>query len=196
MRGLFHWRMDETPNEKRWPKLLSERDAAERLSCSPNRVKQLRLKRKLAYYPGRPIRIMEDDLAIYVASAKVRRIKPHRKSKIFKYISADALPKPFALLTVAEAAIKFSRTPRQIRYLCLRGRIPYILGRPPWVDELDLAEYYESKRLAALAKIPPSPGTPEFSALQARKAKEKMLHKLRVQAVRRQVARTMAERKT
>jgi hypothetical protein len=93
------------------------------------------------------------------------------------------------LRLIAEAAIKFERTPRQIRRLCLRGRVPYILGRPALVDETDLAEHFEAQRL----KIPPAPGTPEFEALQHRKTEEKMRHRLRVIAVRRKVARILEE---
>ena len=121
-----------------------------------------------------------------------RKKRAKGESETFEYRSAGAAPRPFTLLTIAEAAIKFERTPRQIRYLCLRGRIPYVVGRPPLVDEIDLAEYFESKRLAALAKIPPAPGTPEFNALQDRKATERMRHRLRMD-IRREIARHQAD---
>jgi hypothetical protein len=198
--------MNDEPAQIRFPKLLLEAEAAALLRCSCSHVKWLRLERKLGYYRGRPVTISQEDLEIYVAGAKVRRVlreerlKSKRRkrgkgeSETFEYVSACAVPKQFVLLTVAEAAIKFERTPRQIRYLCLRGRVPYILGRPPLIDEADLVDYFESKRLAALAKIPPAPGTPEFKALHDRKAKERMLHKLRVKRVRREVARILAER--
>jgi hypothetical protein len=162
----------------------------------------------LGYIRGRPVTLMQKDLEIYVAWAKRRRVlrdkKPgaskknqvNRESKRFEYISADATAKPFTLLTTAEAAIKFERTPRQIRYLCLRGHIPYILGRPPLIDETDLVEHFEKKRLATLAKIPPAPDTPEFRAAENWKAEERMSHKLRVRRVRREVARILAERGT
>ena len=204
-RSLFHQRMNDTPAEIRLPKLLLEAEAAALLRRSCGHVKRLRLGRKLGYIPGRPITIMQKDLEIYVAWAKQRRVLRDKRlktsgkkrakgeSEAFEYVSAGAAPKPFTLLTIAEAAIKFERTPRQIRYLSLRGRIPYILGRPPLIDEADMAEHFENKRLAALAKIPPVPGTPEYKALQDRKAEEGMRHRLRVIRVRRQVARYLEQ---
>jgi hypothetical protein len=185
--------MCDAPAEIPFPKLLLEAEAAALLRRSCGHVKRLRLARKLGYIPGRPVTIMQKDLEIYVAGAKVRRVKARDKSKTFEYVSAGATPKPFALLTTIEAAGKFGRTARQIRYLCLRGRVPYILGRPPLMDESDLAEYLENKRLAALARIPPAPGTPEFEALQKRKAKEKGVRRLRQRTVKRRVARILEE---
>jgi hypothetical protein len=204
-RSLFHQRMNDTPAEIRLPKLLLEAEAAALLRRSCGHVKRLRLERKLGYIPGRPITIMQKDLEIYVAWAKQRRVlrevklrtgrkkRAKGESERFEYVSAGAVPKPFALQTIAEAAIKFERTPRQIRYLCLRGRTPYILGRPPLIDETDMVEHFENKRLAALAKIPPAPGTPEFKALQDRKDEERMRHRLRVIVVRRRVARILRD---
>jgi hypothetical protein len=205
-RRQFHCRMSNTPAEIRLSKLLLEAEAAVLLRRSCSHVKRLRLERKLGYLRGRPVTIDEKDLEIYVASAKVRRVlravklktgpkkRAKGESETFEYISARAVPRPFTLLTTAEAAIKFERTPRQIRYLCLRGRIPYVLGRPPLIDEMDLAEHFESRRLAALAKIPPAPGTPEFQARQERKMRERMDFNLRKIAVRREVKRILAER--
>ena len=200
-RSLFYQRMSDTPTEIRLPKLLLEAEAAALLRRSCSHVTRLRLERKLGYYRSRPVTISQEDLEIFVASKKVRRVlrkvklKTGRKkrakgeSETFEYVSAGAAPKPFVLLTPAEAASKFGRTRRQIRYLWLRGRIPHILGHPPMIDEADLVEHFENKRLAALAKIPPAPGTPEFKALQDRKDEERMRHRLRVIAVRRRVAR-------
>ena len=196
--------MTDTPAENRLSKLLLEAEAAVLLRRSCSHVKRLRLERKLGYLRGRPVTIDEKDLEIYVAWAKQRRVlrtqklKTRRANRVkgqsekFDYVSACAAPRPFTLLTIAEAAIKFERTPRQIRYLCLRGRVPYIVGRPPLIDDADLVDYFEHKRQAAMAKIPPAPGTPEFDALQDRKAKARMLHRLRVKAVKRKVARILA----
>jgi hypothetical protein len=202
----FDRRMNDTPAEIRLPKLWLQSEAAALLRRSRAHVQRLRLERKLGYFRGRPVTIDEKDLEIYVASAKVRRISravklktgPKKRAKgeseTFEYVSAGAASRPFTLLTIAEAAIKFERTLRQIRYLCLQGRVPYILGRPPLIDEMDLAEYFECRRLAALAKIPPAPGTPEFQAQQERKMRERMNFKLRKIAVRREVKRILAER--
>ena len=204
-RGRSYQCMNEVTAKIRLPKLLLEAEAAVLLRRSRSHVTRLRLERKLGYYRGRPVTIDEKDLEIYVASAKQRRVlrkqglKPRRKtrakgeSETFEYVNAGALAKPFVLLTIAEAAIKFERTARQIRYLCLRGRVPYIVGRPSLIDEVDLAEHFENKRLAALAKIPPAPGTLEFEALQERKAKDKMARRLHTQAVKRRVARILKD---
>jgi hypothetical protein len=189
-------------------KLLLEAEAAELLRRSCSHVKRLRLERKLGYLRGRPVTIDEKDLEIYVAWAKRRRVLRAEKlktrrgnrakgqSEAFEYVSAGATPGPFKLLTIAEAAIKYERTPRHIRYLCLRGRVPYIVGRPPLIDETDLAEHFESKRAAGLAKIPPAPGTPEFDALAAKNSKERMTSSLHKIAVRRRVTRILANMAT
>jgi len=198
--------MSDARTKIRLSKLLREAEAATLLRRSCGHVKRLRLERKLGYLRGRPVTIDEKDLEVYVAWAKRRRVlrkeklKPRSgkrakgQSETFEYVSAGAVPRPFALLTIAEAAIKFERTPRQIRYLCLRGRVPYIVGRPPLVDEPDLAEHFEAARAAKLAKIPPVPGTPEFKIQQDRKARERMNFRLRKIAVRREVKRILAER--
>src|SRR5712664_3566525 len=91
-RSLFHQRMNDTPAEIHLPKLLLEAEAAALLRRSCGHVKRLRLGRKLGYIPGRPVRIIQKDLEIYVASAKVRRVKARGKSKAFEYISAGASP--------------------------------------------------------------------------------------------------------
>jgi hypothetical protein len=202
----FHQLMTDAPAENHLSKLLLESEAATLLRRSPAHVKRLRLERKLGYYRRRPVTISQNDLEIFVAQAKQRRVlraerltagkrkRAKGESETFEYVSAGASPKPFALLTIAEAAIKFERTVRQIRYLCLRGRIPYILGRPPLIDVADLVEHFERKRLAVLAKIPPAPGTPEFEAAENRKDEARMKHQLRVIRVRREVERILAER--
>jgi hypothetical protein len=196
--------MSDMVTEIRLPKLLLEAEAAALLRRSCSHVTRLRLERKLGYLRRRPVTISQEDLEIYVARAKVRRVPRQEKLKIrgrnrakresatCEYLSAGAVPGPFVLLAIAEAAVKFERTPRQIRYLCLRGRVPYIVGRPPLIDETDLADYFESKRLAALAKIPPAPGSPEFEALHERKTRERIAFKLRKIAVRREVKRILA----
>lgn len=183
--------MNDAPDENYRPILLHQDEVARRLRCSIAHVQQLRLKRKLGYIRGRPVTIIENDVEIYVAWAKIRRVKAGRASKTFKFISAGASPKPFSLLTRTEAATKFGRSPRQIRYLCLHGHVPYILGRPPLIDESDLVEYFEAKRRVAREKIP---GTPEFKALRVKTSQDRMFHRLRVKAVKRKVAQILKER--
>jgi hypothetical protein len=189
--------------EFRLPKLLLEAEAAVLLRRSCGHVKRLRLEGKLGYLRRRPVLIDEKDLEAYIAHAKRRRVLRTKKlirqgnrakgrSETFEYVPAGATPGPFKLLTIAEAAAKFERTPRQIRYLCLRGRIPYIVGRPPLIDEADIAEHCERKHAADLAKIPRVPGTPESEALRERKTRERIAFRLRKIAVRREVKRILA----
>lgn len=52
--------------------LLLESEAALRLRCSPSTVKRLRLAGKLAYVPGRPVKIEAADIDAYVESMKTR----------------------------------------------------------------------------------------------------------------------------
>lgn len=200
----FHQLMTDAPAENQLSKLLLESEAATLLRRSPAHVKRLRLERKLGYYRCRPVTTSQKDLEIFVAWAKQRRVLRDQKpkagqrkrakgeSETFEYVPAGASPKPFTLSTIAEAAIKFDRTARQIRYLCLRGRIPYIPGRPPLIDEADLVEHFEKTRLAALAKMPPAPGTPEFVAAIRKRARRRV----RVKKLRRDVALMLEERGT
>src|SRR5258708_27365652 len=135
--------MNDTPAKTSLPKLLLEAEAAALLRRSPSHVKRLRLERKLGYFRvGRLVTLSVEDLEIYVASAKMRRVKTRGKPGEFEYVSAGAAPKPFVLLTQAEAAVKFGRTLRQIKYLCSRGHVPYIAGRSALIDEADLAPYF------------------------------------------------------
>lgn len=53
-------------------KLLTEAEAAAVLRCSRSKVKRLRLSRKLAYLPGRPVLIDEVDLEAYMDGVKSR----------------------------------------------------------------------------------------------------------------------------
>lgn len=51
-------------------KLLTQAEVAERLRCSEDKVKRLRLAGKLRYLPGRPVLIDEADLESYLEVAK------------------------------------------------------------------------------------------------------------------------------
>lgn len=57
-------------------RLMLEREVAEILRCSTEKVKRLRLSGKLAYQPGRPVLIDEADLLAYLDGAKVRGSRP------------------------------------------------------------------------------------------------------------------------
>jgi excisionase family DNA binding protein len=52
------------------PKLLTESEAAEFLRCSTAKIKRLRLKGLLPFYPGRPVLIAESDLVEYLEALK------------------------------------------------------------------------------------------------------------------------------
>ncbi len=186
--------------------MMLEIEASALLRRSRSHVKRLRLERKLGYYPGRPVLISQSDLEAYVAWAKVRRVPraaplklPNKKraagdSEKFEYVSANAKPKPFKLLTTAEAAIKLGHAKHRIKYLYLRGRIPHITGRPTLIDESDLAEYFENMRLAALTAIPPAPGSPEHWALKVREIRKRAASKWRAKSAKKETARAMAQR--
>ena len=51
-------------------KLLTEPEVAEMLRCSTSKIKRLRLSGALAYIPGRPVLIAEQDLAEYLDRLK------------------------------------------------------------------------------------------------------------------------------
>jgi hypothetical protein len=204
MHVRFHQQMKETPSEISSLNLLLEPEVAILLRCSPGKVKRLRLARKLTYFRGRPVLISENDLEKYVAGAKRRSVLPRgeppkarqgekRRLKKFEYLPVGAAPRPFRLLTVAEAAAKFERTPTQIKYLCLNGSVPYLPGRPAVIEEADIAEYFQKKHAAERAKIPPAPDTPEFDAHHNRIAKGRAAKRLYRKKVIRQVARILAE---
>jgi hypothetical protein len=177
------------PVSKRWLQI----EAAEILRCSPATITRLRLSRKIAYFSGRPVTIAHEDLEAYVASAKVRRVKS--SSNRIEYISAGGTPKPFNLLTIVEAGIKFDCEPRHVRPLCLKGHVPYLPSRPLLIDEADLAECFENQRAAELAKLPPAPGTREFEMLKRQEVVLRARRHVRRRAIRREVARIMAARK-
>jgi hypothetical protein len=165
---------------------------------------RLRLEKKLGHSRGRPALIDEKYLEIYIARVKQRRVarpkelrecsRSKKQGETFNYVPAGAAPGPFNLLTIAEVAIKFGRSLRQIRYLCSHGSIPYIPGEPPLIDEVDIVKYFERKRAAKLARTPPTPGTPEFKALQDEKAREQERRRLRRIVVQREVERILEAR--
>lgn len=180
--------MNDVPT--RLPVMLREDEVAQRLRRSPGDVKRLRLSGKLGYYRGRPVTIGEDDVESYVTTARVfRRFRGKPKAN-----PSTTRNKPFQLLTMEEAAVIFECSTSTIKRLRLSGQIPYLPGRPVLIERSDLETHFENKRLAALAKIPPAPGTPEFEALQERKTREQIRFKLRKIAVRREVKRILAER--
>jgi hypothetical protein len=173
-----------TESRDTFPKLLTQDEVAAFLRCRPAKVKRLRLSGRLGYYSGRPVVIAEEDVNVYLASRKVRRVRSSSKSGSFEYIPVD-VSNVDKLMTKAEAAAKFETTVARIRSLYLRGRVPYIRSNPVLIDEADLIEYFEAERLA---RNRVTPGTPEYAIAENEKAEQKMFHRLRVLAVRRKVA--------
>lgn len=57
-------------------RLLTENEVAEVLRCSTSKVKRLRLDGKLAYLPGRPVFVKDDDLNAYVESTRCQALPP------------------------------------------------------------------------------------------------------------------------
>ena len=47
--------------------MMTEQEVAAYLRCSRSKVKRLRLTGRLAYLPGRPVLIEQDDLLAYIA---------------------------------------------------------------------------------------------------------------------------------
>lgn len=56
--------------------LLTEAEVAERLRCSCEKIKRLRLSGKLSYLPGRPVLVDEKDLNAFLESIKVPASAP------------------------------------------------------------------------------------------------------------------------
>ena len=63
--------MDEDPRTV--SKLLFESEVADRLRCSTSKVKRLRLSGQLAFIPGRPPLIAEEDLEAFIDRMKRKR---------------------------------------------------------------------------------------------------------------------------
>lgn len=63
------------------PKLLTEPEAAEFLRCSTAKIKRLRLKGMLPFYPGRPVLIAESDLIEYLEGLKQKLMPPTPEEK-------------------------------------------------------------------------------------------------------------------
>lgn len=189
--------------EKRLANIVIHAEAEKALRQCRAYIERLRRKKKSGYASRPPSWIDKKYLEIYVAKAKQlrrsRKIKPGRgdssraHSNVYCMVPANAEPGPFNLLTIAEVATKFGQTAKKIRYLCLHGRVPYLPGEPRLIDEVDVAKYFERKNAARLARIPPTPGTPEYEALQKQRAREREMLKARAIRVRREVALILAD---
>lgn len=175
------------------PKLLLEHEVALRLKCTRASLRRARLQGKLSYYRTRPITISEDDLAKYIAQTKANKGTQRNVKAIVVHARAQPREQPIELITDAEAAARYGHTTKAIKRLRYLGRLPYVPGYPPLLDAADVAEYFEKKRLAALAKIPPTPGTPEFAAALELKTRNRMRARLHKKRVGRRVAKILQE---
>lgn len=114
-------------------KLLTEMEVAETLRCSPSKVKRLRLSGRLAYLPGRPVLVREEDLIAYLESAR----RPARTS--------EDTPALKNFLLEAEAAERLRCTTKRIKQLRETGQLKYMAGPPVVIDEADLERYIEAE---------------------------------------------------
>lgn len=110
-------------------KMLTEIEVSEVLRCSVSKVKRLRLSGRLAYLPGRPVLVREEDLNAYLESAR-RSARP---------VGDGAPLKNFLLET--EAAERLRCTTKRIRELRQSGKLKYMPGPPVVIDEADLERY-------------------------------------------------------
>lgn len=188
--------------EKRLANIAIHAEAEKALRQCRSYIERLRHEKKLGCTDSPPSWIDKKYLEIYVAKAK--QLRRSRKIKLeggdsgmhtkkYYMTPANTVPGPFNLLTIAEIAIKSGQTTKKIRYLCLNGRVPYLPGEPRLIDEVDVTKYFERKRVAQLARIPPTPGTPEYEALQWQRARERKILKARRIRVRQEVARIVAD---
>lgn len=69
-------------------KFLTEPEVAELLRCSTTKIKRLRLKGVLAYYPGRPVLIAEADLLAYLDELR-RNTRPSPPPEEEKKVSVE-----------------------------------------------------------------------------------------------------------
>ncbi len=170
-------------SESNTPHLLLESEAADLLRCSVSSVKRLRLNRKLGYYTGRPVLISQADLELYVASAKVLRVRMPGTKPEFALLPVHSDPGPFKLLTRAEAARLFRRSPLTIKNWCMFGKVPFLPGKPARVDEKDISDFILSKQYRTDARSQPEPGSPEFLLKERADVVAEIRHRARVQTV-------------
>lgn len=110
-------------------KMLTEIEVAEALRCSASKVKRLRLSGRLAYLPGRPVLVREEDLNAYLESTR----------RSARAVGDGAPLKSFLLET--EAAERLRCTTKRIRELRQSGKLKYMPGPPVVIDEADLERY-------------------------------------------------------
>lgn len=110
-------------------KMLTEIEVSEVLRCSVSKVKRLRLSGRLAYLPGRPVLVREEDLNAYLESAR-------RSARAI----GDGAPLKSFLLE-PEAAERLRCTTKRIRELRQLGKLKYMPGPPVVIDEADLERY-------------------------------------------------------
>lgn len=178
--------MEDTEEDLQKFSVLLESEVAERLRCSISRVKRLRLTRRLAYLPGRPATVVKEDVAAYVASAKLHIKRIGKKPLKFATVPANAKSRPFRLLTFGEAGQKYELSIKQIHTLCKKEGVPFIRARPPLIDDVDLIEHFEKKRIAKLAV---TPGTAEFELARRLALYSKIKHRIFARTLRKTIRR-------
>jgi excisionase family DNA binding protein len=178
--------MNKSQNKNReQTKLLLQSEAAALLRCSIVTISRLRLSRKLGYYTGRPVLISEADLELYVASAKVLRVKMPGPPGEYGYVPAETKPHPFKLLTIAEAAQRVRRTPQTIRRWITDGKLPYIRSRSKCIDEADLDDF-----VLCVSHRPgtePPPNMSEFKRKEWARTLDEIHERLRVVSLKKRM---------
>jgi hypothetical protein len=77
------------------------------------------------------------------------------------------------LLTEREVAERLRCAKTKVKRLRLSGRLVYIPGRPPLIDERDLKEYIDSVRQPVRASKSDKSETPPITAVQQSEIKER-----------------------
>ncbi|CDX34710.1 conserved hypothetical protein [Mesorhizobium plurifarium] len=77
-------------------KLLTQKEVAERLRCSEQKVKRLRKLGALAYIPGRPVLIYESDLEEYLSRIKRQSEPAAAKPVVIKPVRPPESPAALA----------------------------------------------------------------------------------------------------
>lgn len=88
-------------------KLLTEKEVAAVLRCSCEKIRRLRYAGKLAYVPGRPVLIAEDDLNSFIDAEKLAA----ERARVPSALALDAAAASAA--AAAERARKIARTRRE-----------------------------------------------------------------------------------
>ncbi len=85
------------------------------------------------------------------------------------------------LLTDAEVAERLRCTAAKVKRLRLSGKLTYLPGRPPLIDEVDLESYLATAKRRAREEPPPPAAAPEIDveAIRARARRKALRRRMR-----------------